>query len=126
MTPELLTAVTAARDDYHVARRDLYKLYAIRAMRHSDPERAVNQVAQVGIDRAFEEMKQRLDRLLQAQRDALLPPLAELEAAAVTLRQASQEYLDAVVAGRTDRDTFQAKVSEAEALFQIQLDRFAG
>lgn len=124
MNPEILAAVAAAREDYHAARREFAKLCILSKTRHADPDRAVNQLAQVGIDRAYAEMQSRLDRLLQAQRAACLPPLAELEAAAIQLRQVSEQLRDAIAVGDKDRESFEGKFNEAETLFQTQLARF--
>lgn len=126
MTPEIFAAVADAREDYHAARREFAKLCILSKTRHADPDRAVNQVAQVGIDRAYAEMLSRLDRLLQAQSAACLPPLAELEAAAIQLRHATEQLRDAIAAGVKDRESFEGRFNEAETLFQTQLARFVG
>ncbi|KHK49108.1 hypothetical protein PI87_26950 [Ralstonia sp. A12] len=126
MTKNLFAAVDAAREAYDAAKRELNKLYALRQMRHPDPNRADNQLAQVRIDRAYAEMQRCLDQLLEAQRNVLLPPLAELEMAAVALRKVGQEYRDAVAAGSTDAAVFQSKFNDAEAHFRSQLERFTG
>ncbi|WP_247569990.1 hypothetical protein ACQZ3V_01785 [Ralstonia pseudosolanacearum] len=124
MTTNLYAAVDAARDAYDTARRELNKLYALREMRHPDPDRADNQLAQVGIDRAYTEMQRCLNQLLEAQRNVLLPPLAELEMAAVALRRAGQEYRDAVATGHADADALKSKLNDADELFRSQLERF--
>ncbi|MCA8102908.1 hypothetical protein [Burkholderia contaminans] len=124
MTQQIPAEVAAAAEGYHAARREFAKLCILSKMRHADSDRAVNQLAQVGIDRAYAEMQSRLDHLLQLQRAASLPPLAELEAAAIQLRDASNQLRGAIAAGDKDRQSFEDKFNEAETLFRTQLARF--